>query len=166
MCYQEVGWLSDSVLVVIRMKLRRVHACKAKIAEVNDVVSAVIGKLVVAKDLVGKRILVTVGPTLEHIDPVRVITNKSSGMMGVAIVKEALLRRSEVTLVYGPGTVSPPWGVRVINVETTGDMYEAVVMELKSSKYDVIIAAGAAADFNPEKSIEHKVPTLTINHRE
>jgi len=51
MCYQEVGWLSDSVLVVIRMKLRRAHACKAKIAEVNDVVSAVIRKLAVAKDL-------------------------------------------------------------------------------------------------------------------
>ena len=139
----------------------RIEEGKAKIAEVKDVVSAVIRKLAVAKDLVGKRILVTAGPTLEHIDPVRVITNKSSGKMGVAIAEEALLRGAEVTLVYGPGTVSPPWRVRVINVETTGDMYKAVVMELKSSKYDVIIAAGAAADFAPEKPIEHKVPTRT-----
>jgi len=141
----------------------RIEEGKAKIAEVNDVVSAVIRKVAVTKDLVGKRILVTAGPTLEHIDPIRVITNKSSGKMGVAIAEEALFRGAEVTLVYGSGTVSLPSGVRVINVETTGDMYKAVVMELKSSKYDAIIAAGAAADFAPEKPIEHKVPTRTTS---
>ncbi|NVM27155.1 MAG: bifunctional phosphopantothenoylcysteine decarboxylase/phosphopantothenate--cysteine ligase CoaBC, partial [Desulfobacterales bacterium] len=139
----------------------RIEEGKAKIAEVKDVVSAVIRKLAVAKDLVGKRVLVTAGPTLEYIDPIRIITNKSSGKMGVAIAEEAMLRGAEVTLIYGSGTVSPPLGVRVINVETTEDMYNAVMAELKSSKYDVMMAAGAAADFAPERPIKHKVPTRT-----
>ena len=139
----------------------RIEEGKAKIAEVEDVVSAVIRKLAATKDLVGKRVLVTAGPTLEYIDPIRVITNKSSGKMGVAIAEEALLRGANVTLIYGPGAVSPPWRVRVINVETTEDMYNAAMMELKSEKYDIIIAAGAAADFTPEKPIKHKVLTRT-----
>lgn len=139
----------------------RIQGRKAKIAEIDDIVSAVIRRLAKTKDLVAKRILITAGPTLEYIDPIRVITNQSSGKMGVAIAEETLLRGAEVTLIYGPGTVSPPRGVRVINIETTEEMYDAAMMELKSSNYDVMIAAGAASDFTPEKQIKYKVPTRT-----
>lgn len=139
----------------------RVEEGKAKIAETSEIVDAVIGRLTVKKDLAGKKVMVTAGPTLEYIDPVRVIMNKSSGKMGVAIVEEALSRGAGVTLIYGPGAAIPPGGAEKISVETTQDMYEAVVSELKSRKYDIVIAAAAAADWAPEKKYEYKVPTRT-----
>jgi len=139
----------------------RVEEGKAKIAKTEEIVEAVIRRLTVKKDLAGKKVMVTAGPTLEYIDPVRVITNKSSGKMGIAIVEEALLRGAEVTLIYGPGTAIPPGGAKTISVETTQDMYEAVVSELKSKKYDIVIAVAAAADWAPEKKYEYKVPTRT-----
>ncbi|MGC8998906.1 MAG: bifunctional phosphopantothenoylcysteine decarboxylase/phosphopantothenate--cysteine ligase CoaBC [Candidatus Bathyarchaeia archaeon] len=139
----------------------KIEEGKAKIADVEDVVSAVIRKIAYLKDLLGKKILITAGPTLEYIDPVRVLTNKSSGKMGVAIAEEALYRGAEVTLIYGRGTVPPPAGVRVINVETTKEMYDAVVEELQTQKYDAVIACGAPADFTLEKPFESKIPTLT-----
>ncbi len=132
---------------------------KAKIAETKEIVEAVIRRLTVKKDLTKRKILVTAGPTFEYIDPIRVITNKSSGKMGVAIVEEALSRGAEVMLVYGPGTAIPPVGTKIISVETSQEMHEAVVSELKSKKYDVVIAVAAVADWAPEKKYEYKVPT-------
>ena len=79
--------------------------------------------------------------------------------MGVAIIEEALSRGAEVTLVYGPGTAIPPVGTRIVSVETSHEMYEAVVSELKSKKFDVAIAVAAVADWAPEKKYEYKVPT-------
>lgn len=137
----------------------RIEEGKAKIAETEEISEVVIHKLSASKDFVGMKILVTAGPTLEYIDPVRVITNKSSGLMGVEVTREALLRGAEVTVIYGPGTATPPKEARVIHVETTEEMYKAVVSELKSQKYDVIIATAAAADWMPKKHYDYKVPT-------
>jgi phosphopantothenoylcysteine decarboxylase/phosphopantothenate--cysteine ligase len=137
----------------------KIEGGKAKIADVEDVVNAVIRRLTYSRDLLKKKVLVTAGPTLEYIDPIRVITNRSSGKMGVAIAEEALRRGADVTLIYGRGTVSPPAGVRVINVETTEEMYNALMEELSSQKYDIVIASAAAADFAPEKPFERKIST-------
>ncbi len=148
----------------------RVEEGKAKIAEVKEIVDAVVRRLTVKRDLAKRKVLVTAGPTLEYIDPIRVIANKSSGKMGVAIVEEALSRGAEVTLVYGPGTAVPPVGAKIVSVETSQEMYEAVVSELKSKKYDVVLAVAAVADWAPEKKYEYKVPTsveteLTVKMR-
>lgn len=141
----------------------RVEEGKAKIAEVKEIVEAVVRRLTVKRDLAKRKVLVTAGPTLEYIDPIRVMTNKSSGKMGVAIVEEALSRGVEATLVYGPGTAVPPVGAKIVTVETSQEMYEAVVSELKSKKYDVVIAVAAVADWAPEKKYEYKVPTSIKN---
>ena len=141
----------------------RIEEEKAKIAENSEIVEAVIKRLTTRKDLARTRVLITAGPTLEHIDPVRVMTNKSSGKMGVAVAREALNRGADVTLVYGPGTAMPPSGAKVIRVETTERMLDAVVSELKSKKYDVVVAAAAAADWRPEKSFDYKVSTDDVS---
>jgi phosphopantothenoylcysteine decarboxylase/phosphopantothenate--cysteine ligase len=132
---------------------------KAKIAETKEIVNAVIERLNIKKDLAGKKILITGGPTIEHIDPVRVITNRSSGKMAVSIAEEALSRGAEVTLIYGPGSAVPPSKANVIHVENSKDMKEAVVSELKLKKYDVVIAAAAVADWALEQPYKYKVST-------
>lgn len=137
----------------------RMEEGKAKIAKPEEILQVVIRKLSASKDFDGMKILVTAGPTLEYIDPVRIITNKSSGLMGIEVAREALLRGAEVTVIYGPGTATPPAGARVICVETTTEMHEAVVSELKSEKYNAVIAAAAATDWIPKKSYDFKVST-------
>jgi len=139
----------------------RVEEGKAKMAETKEIVEAVIRRLTVKKDLTKKKVIVTAGPTLEYIDPVRIIMNKSSGKMGVAVAEEALSRGAEVTLIYGPGTSIPPIDAKKIPVETSKEMYEAVISELKSKKYDIAIATAAVADWAPEEHFEYKVPTST-----
>ena len=141
----------------------RIEEKKAKIAENSEILEAVIKRLTTRKDGARTRVLITAGPTLEHIDPVRVMTNKSSGKMGVAVAREALNRGADVTLVYGPGTAMPPSDAKVIRVETTEEMLDAVISELKSKKYDVVVAAAAAADWTPEKSFDYKVPTSDVS---
>lgn len=138
----------------------RIEEGKAKIAATEEIVEAVIRKLA-AKDMVGLRVLVTAGPTIEYLDPIRVITNKSSGKMGIAVAEEAHTRGAEVTLVYGHGVVPPPVGMKALKTETTKEMHDAVLSELKSTAYDVFIAAAAAADFAPAKTYERKVDTHT-----
>ena len=137
----------------------RIEEGKAKIAETKDILDAVTRRLAVKQDFAGMKVLVTAGSTVEHIDPVRVITSRSSGRMGVAIVEEALSRGAEVTLVYGLGKAVPPLGALVISVETTEQMLEAFVSELESKKYDVVIAVAAAADWTVEKPYSYKVST-------
>ncbi|MEM3731804.1 MAG: bifunctional phosphopantothenoylcysteine decarboxylase/phosphopantothenate--cysteine ligase CoaBC [Candidatus Bathyarchaeia archaeon] len=141
----------------------RIQEGKAKIAKTKEIVEAVIRKLTIKKDFAGLKVLVTAGPTVEYIDPIRVITNKSSGKMGIAIAEEALSRGAEVTLVYGPGTVSPPPAAHIIRVETTEQMYEAVVSELKKKSYDLVVAAAAAADWTPAEAFSRKVSTHEIS---
>ncbi len=141
----------------------RIEEGKAKIAETELIFDAVIRKLAVKQDFSGLRMLVTAGPTVEHIDPIRVITNRSSGRMGVAIAEEALNRGAEVTLVYGLGKVASPSRACIISVETTEQMFEAVVSELESKKYDVVIAVAAAADWTVEKPYSRKVSTHKLD---
>ncbi|MGB9659213.1 MAG: bifunctional phosphopantothenoylcysteine decarboxylase/phosphopantothenate--cysteine ligase CoaBC [Nitrososphaerales archaeon] len=140
----------------------RIEEGKAKIASLEDIVEAAIRKLSI-KSMKGIKLLITAGPTLEYIDPIRVITNKSSGKMGIAIANEALRRGADVTLIYGHSIVSPPQGARVISVETTEEMYNEVVSELKDKDYDVLIATSAATDFAPEKKYDYKLPSREIN---
>ncbi|MCM0081577.1 bifunctional phosphopantothenoylcysteine decarboxylase/phosphopantothenate--cysteine ligase CoaBC [Geomonas sp. Red32] len=101
------------------------------------------------KDLAGERILVTAGPTLEEIDPVRYISNHSSGKMGYAIARQARLRGAAVTLVSGPTAIADPWGVKVLRVESAREMRDAVLAELESC--DVVIKAAAVADYRPKQ---------------
>ena len=107
------------------------------------------------KDLKGKKILVTAGPTQESIDPVRYITNHSSGKMGYAIAKAAMLRGADVTLVSGRTAIEPPMFVKVVPVVTAKDMYEAVISV--SDEQDIIIKAAAVADYRPAKVSDEKV---------
>lgn len=107
------------------------------------------------KDLSGKKILVTAGPTQEAIDPVRCLTNHSSGKMGYAIAKMAMLRGAEVTLVSGPTAIEPPLFVKVVPVVSAKDMFEAVTGA--SDQQDIIIKAAAVADYRPKQVSEDKV---------
>ena len=99
------------------------------------------------KDLAGKKILVTAGPTRESIDPVRFITNHSTGKMGYAIAKAAAYRGADVTLVSGPVDIAPPMFVEIVQVKSARQMYEAVTG--RSSGQDIIIKAAAVADYRP-----------------
>jgi len=141
----------------------RIEEGKAKIAVIKEIINAVMRKIAVKQDFSVLRVLVTAGPTVEYIDPIRVITNRSSGKMGVAIVEEALDRGAEVTLVYGLGKATPPSDACVISVETTEQMREALISELKSKKYDVVIAVAAAADWTLEKPYSRKVSTHKLH---
>jgi phosphopantothenoylcysteine decarboxylase/phosphopantothenate--cysteine ligase len=138
---------------------------KAKLASPEAIFAKVLEALP-TKDFMGKRVLLTVGPTIEYIDPVRVITNPSSGKMGSAIAFEAQRRGAAVTIVHGPMSLPLPREAIRIPARTTHDMHEATVKELKSSRYDVAIATAAAADYTPIaelKKIEtHTSPRLTL----
>ena len=107
------------------------------------------------KDLKGQKILVTAGPTQESIDPVRYITNHSSGKMGYAIAREAMLRGAEVTLVSGPCAITPPPFIKVVPIVTARDMFEAVTSV--SREQDIIIKAAAVADYRPAVVYNEKV---------
>ena len=107
------------------------------------------------KDLKGKKILVTAGPTQESIDPVRYITNHSSGKMGYALAKAAMLRGADVTLVSGPCAIEPPPFVKLVPVVTAKEMFDAVTSV--SFEQDIIIKAAAVADYRPANVYEDKV---------
>lgn len=107
------------------------------------------------KDLLGKKVLVTAGPTREKIDPVRFISNHSTGKMGYAIAKQAMLRGAEVTLVSGPVSITPPPFVDVVNVVSAKDMFEAVSESYESM--DIIIKTAAVADYTPANKKEEKI---------
>ena len=107
------------------------------------------------KDLAGKKILVTAGPTVEAVDPVRYITNRSTGKMGYAIAKIASLRGADVTLVSGPVSIEPPRFAKVINVESAEEMFNAV--SSKADSLDIIIKAAAVADYTPVSVADEKI---------
>ena len=111
--------------------------------------------LVVKKDLEGVNVLVTAGPTCEAIDPVRYITNHSTGKMGYAVAKAAAMRGAKVTLVSGPVNLDPPPFVEVVDVVTAEDMFQAVTS--RASKQDIIIKAAAVADYRPSVVASEKV---------
>ncbi len=129
---------------------------KAKIASVDTMVEMVIQKLY-AKDMLDMTVLVTAGPTIEYIDDIRYITNKSSGKMGFALVQNAVRRGAHCILVSGPVNLTPPEGCEYIPVETTEDMKHAVTTQLKEKNIDVFIAAAAVADWKIERKAKGKL---------
>ncbi len=108
-----------------------------------------------AKDLSGKKVLVTAGPTREAIDPVRFVTNHSTGKMGYAIAREAMLRGADVTLVTGPCAIEPPLFVTVCPVTSAREMYEETLA--RQEEADLIFMAAAVADYRPENVSEEKI---------
>jgi len=132
---------------------------KAKTADPETVLNAVLAKLRSNSKLRDKNILITAGATLEHIDPIRVVTNPASGKLGAAIAKEAISMGANVTLVYGHGYAELPNNARIINVKTSDEMMEAVVKELKSSNYHIAIMSAAVSDFKPESPRDTKMET-------
>ena len=107
------------------------------------------------KDMIGKKVLVTAGATRESIDPVRFITNHSSGKMGFAIAKEAMLRGADVTLIRAHTTAAIPPFVNIVNVESAEEMFEKVTE--RASDMDIIIKAAAVSDYTPETVSEEKI---------
>ena len=118
-----------------------------RLADPKTIVERVMETLYQKRDLEGKRVLVSAGPTQERIDPVRYITNRSSGKMGYAIAEAAQERGACVTLVSGPVSIAPPDGVNVVNITSSADMFEAVTEQFESC--DILIMAAAPADFTP-----------------
>ena len=126
-----------------------------KMPEPETLLEYILKEAAFQKDLAGKKLLVTAGPTQEAIDPVRCLTNHSSGKMGYAIAKMAMLRGVEVTLVSGPTAIEPPLFVKVVPVTSARDMFEAVTG--LSDEQDIIIKAAAVADYRPKQVSEDKV---------
>ena len=131
---------------------------KAKIASVDTMVEMVIQKLY-KKDLQDMTVLITAGPTIEYIDDIRYITNKSSGKMGFALARDAVRRGAHCILISGPSNLTPPAGCKYISVETTKDMLNAVTTQLKEKNIDVFISAAAVADWKMKKQAKGKVPS-------
>lgn len=121
---------------------------KAKAAEPEYVLEYILKKFGFSSKLYRKKVLISAGPTIEYIDPVRVITNLSSGKTGVLLASEMIAAGANVTMVYGPGTAIPPRGAKVITVKTTAQMSAAIKKELRK-KYDIMIMAAAASDYTP-----------------
>jgi phosphopantothenoylcysteine decarboxylase/phosphopantothenate--cysteine ligase len=143
----------------IEVLMPRFEEGKAKIPGTQEIVHAVITKLTTQKDLTGKRILITAGPTRAYLDAFRYITNPSSGKMGTAIAQNALDRGAEVTIVYGPGTAKPPTEAKIILILSTEEMLDAVVRELSEKKYDAAILSAAAADYGATDRRMEKTPS-------
>lgn len=128
---------------------------KGKLPDPEKIVHEIMQQLNRKLDLNGKKIIVTAGPTCEPIDPVRYITNHSSGKMGYAIAERAACRGAEVVLISGPTALSSPQGVRRVDVNTTLEMYEEVMKYFQWA--DIIIKAAAVADFRPAVVAENKI---------
>lgn len=126
-----------------------------KMPEPEVLLQYILREIACEKDLAGKKLLVTAGPTQESIDPVRYITNHSSGKMGYAIARAAMLRGAEVTLVTGPCTIARPPFVKIVPVTTARDMFEAVTSV--SEEQDIIIKAAAVADYRPSHVADEKM---------
>ncbi|MBR5597102.1 MAG: bifunctional phosphopantothenoylcysteine decarboxylase/phosphopantothenate--cysteine ligase CoaBC [Lachnospiraceae bacterium] len=118
-----------------------------KMPEPENLLQYILQEIAYEKDMKGKKILITAGPTQEKIDPVRYITNHSSGKMGYALAKRAALRGAEVTLVSGQVSLTPPPFVKVVSITSTKDMFDAVTKV--SEEQDIIIKAAAVADYRP-----------------
>lgn len=127
---------------------------EGKLADINIIVESIINSMA-KKDLEGRKIVITAGPTREAIDPVRFISNRSTGKMGYAIAQKAKLRGADVVLVSGPTSLVPPEGVRTINIESAQQMMNAVLSE--SDDADIIIKAAAVADYRPVSVSTEKI---------
>ncbi len=134
-------------------------ACKdigsGKLPEPETLLDCIAMELAREKDMAGLRVTVTAGPTQEALDPVRYLTNHSTGRMGYAIAREAMLRGADVTLISGPTALKPVPGVKTVDVVSAGDMFEAVQTALPET--DILIKAAAVADYRPANVAEDKI---------
>ena len=128
---------------------------KGKLPEPEELLQHVLRHIALPHDLAGKRVLVTAGPTREALDPVRFLSNHSTGKMGYAIAKMAMLRGAEVTLVTGPTAIAPPPFVEVVEVSSAKDMFEAVASRCEDM--DFIFKAAAVADYTPTGYSDEKM---------
>ena len=126
-----------------------------KMPEPEMLLEYILREIAKEKDLSGRKVLVTAGPTQEAIDPVRYITNHSSGKMGYALAKAAMLRGAQVTLVSGPCAIEPPPFVKLVPIVTAKEMFDAVTSV--SFEQDILIKAAAVADYRPAKVFDDKV---------
>lgn len=145
----------------VKFVMPRVEEGKAKIADEDEILEQVINILSSRGRLRGKRFLVTAGRTVEYLDPVRVVTNNSSGKMGIAVAEAAVREGAEVTLICGKISVEPPYGVRLVTSETSDEMAKAITAELDSHPYDVLVAAAAVGDWKPARQEKSKISTHT-----
>lgn len=128
---------------------------KGRLADIEDIVDATLDELGVRRDLDGRRVMVTAGPTVEPIDPVRYISNHSSGKTGYAIARAAALRGADVTLVSGPVSLPAPEGVRVVRVRTAREMLAAAEEAFRDT--DIAVFAAAVADMRPRAVSDRKL---------
>lgn len=128
---------------------------KGKMPEPDTLLAYILRQIGMEKDMTGKKVLITAGPTQEAIDPVRYITNHSSGKMGYALAKVAMLRGAEVTLVSGPTAIEPPMFVNVVPVKSAKEMYNAVTSRYEQQ--DIVIKAAAVADYRPSHVGDEKM---------
>lgn len=128
---------------------------KGKLPEPEELLQYILKHLAFPKDLAGKKVMVTAGPTQESIDPVRYLTNHSTGKMGYALARMAMLRGADVTLISGPTAIAPPPFVTVVPVTSAQDMFEAVVAHFDES--DFVFKAAAVADYTPAEYSDQKV---------
>ena len=126
-----------------------------KMPEPETLLQYIVQEIAFEKDLAGKKILITAGPTQEKIDPVRYITNHSSGKMGYALAKRAAMRGAEVTLVSGQVSIAPPPFVNFVSITSAKDMFDAVTAV--SEEQDIIIKAAAVADYRPANVSDEKM---------
>ena len=126
-----------------------------RLADLNEIVRAVDDALRSEQDLAGETVLITAGPTQEPVDPVRFLSNRSSGRMGFALAEEAIARGARVTLVSGPVALSPPAGCELVRVTTAAEMHEAVIRRLREST--IVVMAAAVADYRPASAQSSKV---------
>lgn len=131
---------------------------KGKMPEPEDLLQHILRYIALPHDLAGKRVLVTAGPTQEALDPVRYLTNHSTGKMGYAIAKMAMLRGADVTLVSGPTSIAPPSFVRVVPIVSAQDMFEAVAEYAPEADY--IFKAAAVADYTPLLYKDEKIKKM------
>lgn len=128
---------------------------KGKMPEPEDLLQHILRHLAMPQDLQGKKVLITAGPTQESIDPVRYITNHSTGKMGYSLAKMAMLRGAQVTLISGPVSIAPPSFVKVVDVKSAQEMFEAVAQHAPDA--DMIFKAAAVADYTPAQYADNKI---------
>ena len=128
---------------------------EGKLADTEIIVDRILSELYQPKDMIGKKVLVTAGPTRAALDPVRFITNHSTGKMGYAIAMEARDRGAEVVLVSGPTELKSPEGIKVIKVETNEEMFDAVKAEYNSC--DIVVKSAAVSDYKPKDYSKEKI---------
>jgi len=140
----------------------RISEGKAKVAKVDDIIDRVIDLVIAKKDLQGKKILVTAGPTREYIDEIRFVSNNSSGRMGIEVAKEATARGADVLLVAGQCMAKIPDYINTINVVSSDDFINTIKDELSYKDYDFFICAAAISDYKPVDYIKGKISSDNV----